>query len=894
MIPEARIRQKSAFTLVWIAPIVALFITIGMIGKTYMNMGTRISIVLDNGVGIQNGKTPIMYKGTKIGIVEDVHIKADDVSKIELIALIDKEASAGVTRKGNKFWKVEPKISMTEISGLSTIVSGVYISVMPAATTSEALNRLAYQDHFIALDSAPVDVFNPGLSVIVTTADKGDISIGAPVLYNKQEIGHVEHKRLSDDKKRIELCLRINSAYVDLVREKSIFYKADALDIKASMSGITVNMGSLASLIAGGIGMSNSKESLSSPLAKERMTFKLYNNHDELFLSKEKIVLVMKAPHKLEAGISKIFFKGIEAGLVSSLKYDPAKDQTNVGIKLNKNFSGFANEKAYFWIVKPKLDFEGFSGLDTIVSGNYINFITSKIDAKSKNNFVLYDKAPQGRGVLVYLYTDDIQDIKEGTGIFYHGVKIGKVSSYKIKEDKKSFSVKLLIKPQYAKLINYSSEFYHQSGIDIKADLEGLDVTSASLETLLRGGIAVQTSDFSADKKLKKEYRLYTDYAKLKKAEYLAKKGLRLTLLADELGSLKKGSPVYYKQIRVGEILSYRWDTQTRQLLIDLYIEEKYAAELKENTLFYNAGGVQAKFDLNGLKIDIETVQTLISGGISFYTPSSLTSKYARNNDRFELYRSKEKAMGNYLDFTIFSQNAGGLQEGSPLEYKNIRLGHIETIELVGDKVQLNMKIQSKYKDLINKETIFWLEGFHLGLDGIKNPSAVFKGPSIVLKPGLTDECAYSFNLNLQGPVPHLNEKGLRISLDAPRLGGLKADTPVYFRQIKIGSVVQYSLKDDARAVKIDLFIEPCYAHLIRKNSYFFNASGIGMDINLFGAKMKTESLESMMTGAIGVLTPYEYEEEAKEADTFKLHETFDEDALAWAPELHSTDKACK
>lgn len=894
MIPEAGQSQKSAFTLVWIAPIVALFITIGMIGNTYMNMGTRISIVLDNGVGIQNGKTPIMYKGTKIGIVEDVHIKADDVSKIELIALIDKEASAGVTRRGNKFWKVEPKISMTEISGLSTIVSGVYISVMPAATTSEALSKLPHENHFIALDSAPVDVFDPGLSVIVNTSDKGDISIGAPVLYNKQEIGYVEHKRLSDDKKRIELCLRINSAYVDLVHEKSIFYKADALDIKASLSGIKVNMGSLASFVAGGIGMSNSEESLSSPLAKERMNFQLYNNHDELLLSKEEIVLVMKTPHKLEAGVSKIFFKGLEAGLVSSLKYDPAKDQTNVGIKLHKNYSDFANEKAYFWIVKPKLDFDGISGLNTIISGNYINFITSNIKAKSKNNFVLYDKAPQDRGVLAYLYTDDMQDIKEGTGIFYHGLKIGKVSSYKIKEDKKSFSVKLLIKPQYAKLINSSSEFYHHSGIDIKADLEGLDLITGSLETLLRGGIAVQTSDFSADKKLKKEYRLYTDYAKLKKAEYLAKKGLHLTLLANELGSLKKGSPVYYKQIRVGEILSYRWDTQTKQLLIDLFIEEEYAAELKDNTLFYNAGGMQAKFDLNGLKIDIETVQTLISGGISFYTPSSLTSTYARNNERFELYSSKEKAMGSYLDFTIFSQNAGGLQEGSPLEYKNIRLGHIETIELVGDKVQLNMKIQSKYKELINKETIFWLEGFHLGLDGIKNPSAALKGPTIVLNPGLTDECAYSFNLNLQDPVPHLNEKGLRISLDAPRLGGLKADTPVYFRQIKIGSVVQYSLKDDARAVNIDLFIEPCYAHLIRKNSYFFNASGIGMDINLFGAKMKTESLESIITGAIGILTPDEYEAEAKETDTFKLHDTFDEDALAWAPELHSTDKTCK
>ena len=134
-------KDKRSISLIWVAPIIALLITAGMIWKNYINAGTRVTIVIENGDGIRSGKTPIMYKGINIGVVEDIQIKKDDVSKLEIIALIDKKAADKVTRKGNKFWKVEPKISLTEVSGLNTIVSGIYISVRSEEHTSELQSR---------------------------------------------------------------------------------------------------------------------------------------------------------------------------------------------------------------------------------------------------------------------------------------------------------------------------------------------------------------------------------------------------------------------------------------------------------------------------------------------------------------------------------------------------------------------------------------------------------------------------------------------------------------------------------------------------------------------------------------------------------------------------------
>ena len=887
------VKDKRGFSLVWIAPIIALLITSGMIWNTYIDAGTRITIVVDSGDGIKDGKTPIMYKGIKIGVVEDIHIKTDDVSKLELTALIDKEASSSVTREGNMFWIVKPKISLTEVSGLDTIVGGIYIAVMPAKNTKKELLSLPFQDHFVVLESAPNDIFDPGLSIIVNTINKGDISIGAPVLYNKQTIGIVENKKLSQDRSSIDLYLRIYTKYVDLVHEKSIFYKVDAIDVKANLSSVRVNVGSLASLIAGGVAIYNSDESFSSAAAKDKSVFALCDNFDEIMLSDNEVVLIMQDNHQLSENITKIFYRGVEAGLVKKIDYDPKKHQTKIRVKLHKDFRDFANKKAYFWIVKPQVGFSGIEGLDTIVRGNYINFISSDLHAQKKSNFTLHDKKPLRQGVLLKVITGDIQSLTEGAGLFYHNIEIGSVSSYRLNKDNKTFTIRLTVEPKYAKLINSSSMFYHNSGVEFKAGFDGVGLKADSLESVLRGGIAVETPDFKADKKLKKSYALYDSYADLRMAEQLSKNGIRLTLTAQTLGSLKQGSPVYFKQIKVGEVLSYKLDSKTKKVLLELFIMQEYANEVHDNSLFYNASGVDAKIGLSGLEINTESVETIMTGGIAFYTPSSQKAKQARNHEQFKLYATKAKAMNKYTDITLHSKDSFGLITGNLVMYKSVVVGHVEKVRLVQEGVELDLKINSEYAYLMKKDTLFWTKAFEMSLQGIENFSAALQGTFIVLQPGISHEDEKYFKLMSKAPSPHRNEDGLRLVVQAKRLGGIKENTPVYYRQINIGSVSQFRLNENATSVDIEIFIEPCYAHLIRKNSYFYNAGGIGMKVNLFGAKIKTETLESILTGGIGVLTPDDYAEEAMDFEVFKLEESFEEDALEWAPKLHSGNKTC-
>lgn len=888
------IKNRRSFSLVWLVPIVAVLITAGMIWKSYMSEGVRIYITIENGNGIMDGKTPLMYKGINIGTVEDVRIKEDDVSKLLLTVVVDKESASSVTRKGNKFWKVEPKVSLTEISGLDTLIKGVYIAVMPAATSKEALEELPKEKHFIALESPPVDVFKPGLPIVVNTVDKGGIAIGAPVLYNKQVIGKVEAKELSEDKKSINIHLRINDRYIELIHEKSLFYKFNAVDVKASLSGVKIELGSLASLIAGGIAIRNTQESLDSPQVKKERLFRLFDDASATYLSEDEVVLKMNKTHNLTAQISKVYCKGVEAGIVSDMHYDAQKDKTTVKIKLFKNFRGLANTTAYFWVVKPVLSFDKVEGLDTAIRGNYINFISVDPSAKQLSSFTLHEEKPHVQGIHLKLSTNDIGSLSKGAGLFYHNIEIGLVHDYQLNTDKKTFTVEMIVFPKFRNLLNKSSLFYHKSGIELQADFSGISVNTGSLETIVRGGIAVITPNFKAEKKLNSSYKLYESYKEVVKAQYLAEDGVHLTLNADTMGSLKEGSSIFFKQIKVGEVLSYKWDAKSGTIDFDIFIIAEYANEVQEDTIFYNASGIRAQIDLNGLKIDTESIETIVAGGIAFYTPATTHKKRVRNRSRFKLYDTKEDAMDKFFDIVLISDDSLGLEVGSPLKYKNVTLGQVENISLQQKRVYFTLRLETKYKDLINKNTAFWLERFQLSLSGVKNAVSVLKGPFIVIKPGDSNESSEAYFLMPKSPIPHLQEKGLRVVVQANRLGGLKAGAPVYYRQIKIGSVIQHRLSSDATSVGIEIFIEPCFAHLIRENSYFYNTSGIGMEVSLLGAKVKTESIESILSGGIGVLTPDDYEEASENGYIFTLHNDFDEKALQWAPKLQSSNAMCE
>ena len=188
---KAVVKSKKPIYVVWIIPIVAMAVAGLMIFKYFDNKGFEIVITFDSGEGLTVDKTPLVYNGIKIGQVTGVQVNKNDVTKVDATLMLEKKAAI-ISKRGTIFWKVEPKVTLTEISGLSTILSGVYIGVMPPSKDKLELAGMSDQFDFQAESTAPIDAFDPGLRFKLK-ADESDLKIGAPIMFRDIVVGDVEN-----------------------------------------------------------------------------------------------------------------------------------------------------------------------------------------------------------------------------------------------------------------------------------------------------------------------------------------------------------------------------------------------------------------------------------------------------------------------------------------------------------------------------------------------------------------------------------------------------------------------------------------------------------------------------------------------------------------------------
>ena len=142
-IPEMDVRPAKRspwrnLSLVWVVPLLALIVSIGVAWQSYNNKGTLITITFKDAAGITPKDTTIRFKDVIIGAVEDVNF-SKDMSSVEVSARINKDVAATLN-EDTLFWVVRPEVSARGISGLSTVLSGVYIDSAWTPTENASVN----------------------------------------------------------------------------------------------------------------------------------------------------------------------------------------------------------------------------------------------------------------------------------------------------------------------------------------------------------------------------------------------------------------------------------------------------------------------------------------------------------------------------------------------------------------------------------------------------------------------------------------------------------------------------------------------------------------------------------------------------------------------------------
>lgn len=233
-------------SVVWLVPVVALAVSLGIAWQTYAERGVQIQIAFTNASGVVAGETTIRYRDVVIGVVEDVNFTSD-LSQVIVYATVDR-AVADTLPPDTEFWVVEPEVSARGISGLSTVLSGVYIeaSFQPGNATGTT--------RFSGIDSAPlVRPGQEGTRITLRTRDANRISEGAPILFHGIEVGHIEAPRLILSGDSVVFDAFIEAPHDRRLTTATRFWDTSGFTVSLGTSGLSLDVGNLAALVTGGI-----------------------------------------------------------------------------------------------------------------------------------------------------------------------------------------------------------------------------------------------------------------------------------------------------------------------------------------------------------------------------------------------------------------------------------------------------------------------------------------------------------------------------------------------------------------------------------------------------------------------------------------------------------------
>lgn len=292
--------------------------------------------------------------------------------------------------------------------------------------------------------------------------------------------------------------------------------------------------------------------------------------------------------------------------------------------------------------------------------------------------WLAYD-AITSRGPLVTVTFKTAEGLVAGkTKMKFKDVEVGKVEAIEYSDDLSHVVVKARMARGMERYLRSESKFWV-----VRAQVSGGEVSG--LGTLFSGAyIGVQ---------LTKQGKLESAFEGMEKPPALTpdQPGRIFQLRADRLGSLDVGSPVYFRQIKVGQVVAYDLEESGSTVLINVFVRAPHDARVRENTRFWNVSGMGVSVDANGLQVRAESLLSMVLGGVAFETPGA--PEEARDvppGKVFTLFPTREKS--NETTFAHkeyyrleFPGSVRGLAIGAPVEFRGIAIGQVADITLEYD-----------------------------------------------------------------------------------------------------------------------------------------------------------------------------------------------------------------
>jgi len=272
------------------------------------------------------------------------------------------------------------------------------------------------------------------------------------------------------------------------------------------------------------------------------------------------VTLSFRSADGLVAGQTRVRHKAVELGQVETIRLSDDMSHVMVTVRMRREAEPYLTDKARFWVVRPRLSSGSLAGIETLVSGSYIEMDPGGRDGARRVDFTGLEQPPGVRsgepGETFAVKAQRIGSLGPGAPVFYRDITVGEVLGYDIGDGTGPVTVQIFVRAPYDGFVRQGSHFWNASGLSIQVGSEGVHVEVASLQAVLSGGVAFDSPVSKAAAPPAApgtEFPLYNNYGEAQASGYSEKQAF-VTYFESSVRGLGRGASVEFFGIQVGTV----------------------------------------------------------------------------------------------------------------------------------------------------------------------------------------------------------------------------------------------------------------------------------------------------------------------------------------------------
>ncbi len=272
------------------------------------------------------------------------------------------------------------------------------------------------------------------------------------------------------------------------------------------------------------------------------------------------IEIAFQTANGLEQGKTKLKYRDVEMGMVQEVRLNDNFDGVIATVKLDRQAVPLLREDTRFWVVTARVGVNNISGLDTLLSGAYIQMAPGEGE-DGRRQFVALEQPPAtpagAPGLRLRLTSDRASSVSAGDIVVYMGYKVGRVESMRFDPTDRLVHYDIFIDAPYHELVNSSVRFWDVSGVSLSADASGFKVETGSMDTILFGGISFGLPEgATAGEKVAEHttFQLYASYDAMEQNPY-THGTYYVVSFNQSVKGLLPGAPVEFRGIQIGKVV---------------------------------------------------------------------------------------------------------------------------------------------------------------------------------------------------------------------------------------------------------------------------------------------------------------------------------------------------